>query len=101
MGGTPFSDRITQYVDLVLKALEIVYRANNSAVEEFVDINGHKIKEVGEVESVSWGGTRTKYEGLEYNLTKKMFYHKDLLQLCLNKERNITELFSDTNVSYD
>ena len=42
MGGTPSSARIIQYVDLTLKALEIVYRTNGAAVEGLADRNGHK-----------------------------------------------------------
>ena len=58
--GTPSSARIIQDVDLVLKALEIVYRANGAAVEGLADRNGHRRKVLGEGKSVSWGGARTK-----------------------------------------
>ena len=46
--GTPSLERIIQYVDLALKALEIVYRANGAAVEGLADRNGHRRKVVGE-----------------------------------------------------
>ena len=45
--GTPSSARIIQYVDLALKALEIVYRTNGAAVEGLDDSNGHRRKVVG------------------------------------------------------
>ena len=51
------------------RALEIVYRAHAVAVEGVV----------GEGESVSSGGTRTKGEVHKRNLTKKMFLRSDLL----------------------
>ena len=81
MGGTPSSARIIKYVDLALKSLEIVHRINGTAVEGLADRNGHIRKEVGEGESVSWRGARTKGEGRECELTKNMFFHNDLLQL--------------------
>ena len=56
MGGKSSSARIIQDVDLVLKALKIVYRANGAAVEGLEDIKGHIRKGVGEGKSVSWGG---------------------------------------------
>ena len=73
------------------QALEIVYRAHAGAVEGAV----------GEGESVSWGGARTKGKGHECELIKSMFLHSDLLKLCLKKKHNIVELFPDTNVFYD
>ena len=45
--GTPSSVKIIEDVDLALKALEIVYRANGAAVEGLADRNGHRGKEVG------------------------------------------------------
>ena len=54
--GAPYSGRIIEYVDLALKALEIVYRTNRAAVEGLADRNGHIQKVVGEGKSVSWGG---------------------------------------------
>ena len=45
---------------MVLKALEIVYRKNGSAVEGLSDRNGNIWKLLGEGESVSWGDARTK-----------------------------------------
>ena len=46
--GTPSSVRIAEDVDLALKTLEIVYRANGVEVEGLADRNGHRRKEVGE-----------------------------------------------------
>ena len=86
MGGTPSSSRIIQDVDLALKALEIFYHANGAAVEGLADRNGRIRKEVGGGKSVSWGGARTKFEGRKCELTKNMFFHNDLLQLCLKKK---------------
>ena len=42
--GTPSSAQMIQDVDLALKALEIVYRANGAAVEGLADRNGHRQK---------------------------------------------------------
>ena len=83
--GTPSSARIIEDVDLALKALEIVYLANGASVEGLADRNGHRMKVVGEGESVSWGGARFKGKGRECELTKKMFFHSDLLKFCLRK----------------
>ena len=52
--GTLSSARIIEYVDLVLRALEIVYHANGGEVEGLADRNGHRSKEVGKGKSVSW-----------------------------------------------
>ena len=95
--GTPSSARIIQDVDLALKTLEIVYRTNGAAVEGLADRNGHRRKVVGEGKSVSWGGART----CECKLTKNMFFHSDLLKLCLKKKRKINEFFPDTTVFND
>ena len=81
---TPSSASTIKDVDLTLKALEIVYRANGAAVEGLADRNGHRRKVVGEGGSVSWGGARTKGKGRECELTKKMLLHSDMLKLCLN-----------------
>ena len=54
--GTPSSARIIKHVDMVLKTLEIVFRANGASVEGLADRNGHRRKVVGEGESISWGG---------------------------------------------
>ena len=99
--GTPSSARITQDVDLALKALEIVYRANWAAVEGLADRNGHRRKVVGEGKIFSWGGERTKGKGHECKLTKNMFLHSDMLKLCLKKKHNISEFFPDTTIFYD
>ena len=96
--GTPSSARIIEDLVLVFKALEIVYRENGAAVEGLADRNEHIRKEVGEGKSVSWGGARTKGEGRKCKLTKKMFFHYDFLQLCMNKKRKITEFLPDTTV---
>ena len=53
--GTSSSVRIIEDLDLALKVLEIVYRANGAAVEGTADRNGHIYKEVGEGEIISWG----------------------------------------------
>ena len=79
--GTPSLARIIQDVDLALKALEIFYRVNGSAVEGLTDRNGHRRNLVVKVKSVSCGGAHTKGEGRECELTKKMFFHSDLLKL--------------------
>ena len=99
--GTPSFAKIIHDVDLALKALEIVYRANGAAVEGLADRNRHRRKLVGEGESVSWGGARTKGKGCECELTKKMFLHSDLLKLCLKKKRKINEFFPDTTAFYN
>ena len=69
--GTPSSERIIQYVDLVLKVLEIVYRRNGAEVEGMAVRNGHRRKLVGEGKIFSWGVARTKGKGRECKLTKK------------------------------
>ena len=99
--GTPSAARIIEDVDLALKALEIVYHANGATVYVLADRNGHIRKVLGEGESVSWGGAWTKGKGRECELTKNMFFHIDLLKLCLKKKHNITEFFPDTAVFYD
>ena len=88
--GTPSSERIIQDIDLALKVLEIIYHANGSAVEGLADSNGHRWKVVGEGKSVSWGGAWNKVKGRECKLTKNMFFHSDMLKLCLKKKHNIT-----------
>ena len=98
MGGTPYSERIIEDVDRALEALEIVFCGNGASVEGISDRNGHRRKEVGEGKSVSWGGARTKGEGHECELTKKIFFHNDLLHFCLKKKRKITEFLPDTTV---
>ena len=56
---------------------------------------------VGEEKSVSWGGAKFKGKGRKCELTKKVFFHSDLLNLCLKKKRTINEFFPDTTVFYD
>ena len=96
--GTPSLARIIQDVDLSLKSLEIVYRANGATVEVLSDRNRHRRKVVGEGKSFSWRGAQTKCKGLKRELTKKMFLHSDLLKLCLKKNTtsvsfSLTQLF--------
>ena len=55
-GGTSYSSRIIKYVDMALKALEIIYHANGAVVEVLADRNGHRRKKVVKGKSVSWGG---------------------------------------------
>ena len=98
MVGTPYSSRIIKDVDMALKALEIVYCKNGAVVEGLADRNGHRRKEVGKGESVSWGNVKTKGEGRKCELTKIMFFQNDLLQLCLKKNGrlmsySLTQLF--------
>ena len=99
--GTPSSARIIQDVDLALKTLEIVYRSNGAAVEGLADRSGHRRNLVGKGKRVSCGGARTKGEGCECELTKKMFFHSNLLKLCHMKRRKISEFFPDTTIFYD
>ena len=99
--GTPSSVRIIEDVDLALKALKIVYHKNCDAVEGVAYINGHRKKQVGKGESVSWVGARTRGEGCECELIKKIFFQSDFFQLCLKKKWKITEFFPDTTVFYD
>ena len=99
--GTPSSERNIQDVDLALKSLEIFYRANGDAVEGLADSNGHRRKVLGEGKRVSWGGARTKGKWRKCKLTKNMFLHSDLLNLCLKKKRNNSEFFPDTTVFYN
>ena len=99
--GTPSSARIIEDVDLALKALEIIYRANGAAVEGLADRNGHRRKVVGEGGNVSWGGARTKGKRRECELTKKVFLHGYLLKLCLKEKQKINEFFPDTTMFYD
>ena len=94
--GTPSSVRIIEDIDLALKALEIVYCSNGAAFERLTKRKGHRCKEVGEGESVSWGGARTKGEVHKCKLTKMMLFHSDLLRLCHKKNRKITEFFPDS-----
>ena len=99
--GTPSLARIIQYVDLALKALEIVYCENGAAVEGLADRNGHRREMVGKGKSVRYGGARTKVEGHKCELAKNMLFHSDLLKLCLMKRQKISEFFPDTTVFYD
>ena len=84
--GIPSLLRIIQNVDLALKALEMAYNANSAAVEGLANRNGHKRKEVGQGKRVSWGCEQTKGKGRKYKLTKNMFFHNYLWQLCLKKK---------------
>ena len=99
--GTPSLARIIQDVDMALEALEIVYRANADSVEGLADRSGNGRKQVGKGESVRCGGARTKGEGRECELTKKMLFHSDFLKLCHMKIRKIGDFFPDTNFFYN
>ena len=92
---------ILKYVDLALKAFEIVYRSNGSAVERLDFRNWHKWKVVCEGESVSWGYARTKGNKGEWKLTKNMFLDSDLLKFCLKKKHNIIDFLPDKTMFYD
>ena len=99
--GTTSSVRIIKDVDLALKVLKIVYRANGAAVEGLAERYGHKKKEVGEGGSVSWRGAQTKGEGCKCKITKNMFFHSDLLKLFHKKKWKITQFFPDTTIFCD
>ena len=58
-------------------------------------------KLVGKGKSVRCGGARTKGEGRECELAKKMLYHSDLLKLCFMKIQKISDFFPDTTAFYD
>ena len=79
--GTPSSVRVTEDVYLALKALEIIHQSNGAAAEGLADRNWHRKKKVGKGKSVSYGVAQTKGEGCECKLTKKIFFHIDLLKL--------------------
>ena len=98
--GTPSSARVIKYFDLALKEMKIVFDKNGSAVEGVDDKNGHRRKVSGEGKSISWGDAQTKGEGCEFEITKNMFLHSDLLKLCLKKKYSINYLLPDTNVFY-
>ena len=83
--GTTSSARVIQDVYLAMKSLEIVYRANGAAFEGLADRNEQRQKFVGEGKSISWRGASTNGNKSEYELTKKMLFHCDILKLCLNK----------------
>ena len=69
--GNPSSAQIIQDVDLALKALEIVYRANGDEVEGMADRNVHRRKVSGEGGSVGWVGAHTKDKGRSVNSPKR------------------------------
>ena len=96
--GTPSSAWIIQDVDLALKALEIVYCVNGTAVEGLADRTGHRRKVAVKGKSVSCGGAQTKGEVCECKITKNMFFHSEMLKLCHMKRRKITDFFPDTTV---
>ena len=99
--GTPSSARIIQDVDLALKTFEIVYPSNGAAVEGLADRSGHRRNLAGKGKRVSCGVARTKGEGCECELTKKMFFHSNLLKFCHMKRQKISEFFPDTTIFYD
>ena len=93
MGGRPSLAKNIEDVVRALEALLIVFCPNSAAAGGIMDRNGHRRKEVGEGKGVSWEGAQTKGESHECELTKNMFFHSDLLQLCPRGEIKITELF--------
>ena len=91
-------ERIIQYVDMVSKPLEIVYRANGAAVEGLANRNGNRWKLVGEGKDFSWGDAQNNGTGHKCKLTKNMFLHSDMLKLCRKKNTtsvssSLTQLF--------
>ena len=56
---------------------------------------------VGDGKSGIWGGVRSKGEGHECNLDRKMFLHRNVLKLCLKQKHDITEFLPDTIVFFD
>ena len=48
-----------------------------------------------------WVGARSKGKGCECDIDRNMFFHSDLLNLCLKQKNNITELLSDTIMFFD
>ena len=85
----------------MLEALDIVYHAHGMNVEGLADWNGKIRPVVGDGKSGRWGGARSKGEGRECVLDRKMLLHSDILNLCLKQKRNITEFFPDTIVFSD
>ena len=69
-----------------------------ATLEGLKDRNGHIIKELGEGGSFICGGARTKGEVCKFELTKNMFFHSDLLKLCLKKKCKIADFFPDTTI---
>ena len=55
-------------------------------------------RNVGDGERVSWGGANTKGKGGDCKLTKNMFLHNNLVNLCLKK--NTTSLSSSLTQLY-
>ena len=70
MGETPSSARVIEDVYIALEALDIVFRANFAGVEDIVDRNWHRSKEIGEGKSVSWGGTHSIRVSCDYSRNK-------------------------------
>ena len=73
---------------MALKLLKIFYRANGAAYEEIVYKNRHKQKLLGERESVSWKGVWNKDKGRDFELSKNMFLHNDMLNFCIDKTQH-------------
>ena len=69
--GAPSSARIIQDFDLALKALEIVYHANGSAVKGLADRNERRRKVVGEGEMSVWKVRGIKVRGTSANSPKR------------------------------
>ena len=68
---SPSSAGIIEYVDLVLKALEIVYHTNGATIEGLANRNGHRQKVVGVWKCVIWGGACTKVKVSQVRTHKK------------------------------
>ena len=69
--GTPYSARILEDVDLLLKALENFYQKNGAAVEGLADRNGHRRKLVGEEKKCQLGEINgPKLRGASVNSSK-------------------------------
>ena len=68
---SPSSAGIIEYVDLVLKALEIVYHTNGATIEGLANRNGHRQKVVGVGKCVIWGGACTKVKVSQVRTHKK------------------------------
>ena len=87
MGGTPSSARIIQDVDLALKALEIIFHANSTAVEGLAERNGHRRKK----------GHITKVRVASANSPTR-FYSTVICCSFVRKKRKVNEFFPDTTV---
>ena len=96
--GLPSSAQIIEDFDLVLDELKIVYCAHNTDVEVLADQNRHIRRVVGDGKSGRLGGARSKCEGRECGLDKKIFLNRYLLKLCPKQNLYTTKLFPYTIV---